>query len=134
MGAQSKLALRGVRALARQPNAARVAVSGVARVPARALSTVSAASPVARVTPATPLARATPKAPQSSGLRALGTSAQKHSLQSEVHKQSLADPVGFWGQAALDIKWSKFPEKIFDGEGDGANEVRCWQELRDYDR
>jgi hypothetical protein len=53
-------------------------------------------------------------------------STANHSLQTAVHKKSLEDPVGFWGQAALDIKWFKFPTKIFSGEGDGASEVRFW--------
>ncbi|KAJ3337351.1 hypothetical protein HDU93_001209 [Gonapodya sp. JEL0774] len=34
-------------------------------------------------------------------------------LQKEVHAFSLSDKDGFWGQAALDVKWHKFPTSIY---------------------
>ena len=32
----------------------------------------------------------------------------------EVYRRSLADPEGFWREAAADIDWIKSPERIFD--------------------
>lgn len=59
--------------------------------------------------------------------RSMASVAEHHghntSLQAAVHKMSLEDPEQFWGAAALDIKWFKFPKKIFSGEGDGAKDV-----------
>lgn len=40
--------------------------------------------------------------------------AQGKSLYHEVHAHSLADPEGFWAEAAKDIDWIEPPKKIFD--------------------
>jgi hypothetical protein len=93
--------------------------SGIATAARAAVSSLVGRIPAQRASPAT--------------RRSMASVAVNHghseSLQSVVHKQSLEDPVGFWGQAALDIKWFKFPTKIFSGEGDGASEVRIWVNL-----
>lgn len=40
--------------------------------------------------------------------------AQGKSLYHEVHARSLADPEGFWAEAAKEIDWIEPPKKIFD--------------------
>lgn len=40
--------------------------------------------------------------------------AQGKSLYHEVHARSLAEPEGFWAEAAKDIDWIEPPKKIFD--------------------
>jgi propionyl-CoA synthetase len=37
------------------------------------------------------------------------------SLYHEVHARSLADPEGFWAEAAKEIDWIEPPKKVFDG-------------------
>ena len=39
---------------------------------------------------------------------------QGTSLYHEVHARSLADPEGFWAEAAKEIDWIEPPKKIFD--------------------
>ena len=38
----------------------------------------------------------------------------KKSLYREVHARSLADPQGFWAEAATEIDWIEPPKTIFD--------------------
>ena len=43
-----------------------------------------------------------------------GMNIQGKSLYHEVHARSLADPEGFWAEAAKEIDWIEPPKKIFD--------------------
>ena len=121
MGGQSKLVAHATR-LAPAVRSAPRAVQAVVRIvpQAASLSTARCVTPKPRVS----ALAATSKPARHA--RALSTQAEHHghneSLQAAVHKMSIEDPAGFWGQAALDIKWSKFPQKIYDGE-DGGTEV-----------
>ncbi|MDB5639509.1 MAG: prpE, partial [Bradyrhizobium sp.] len=39
---------------------------------------------------------------------------QDNSRYHQVHARSLADPEGFWGEAAREIDWIEPAKKIFD--------------------
>ena len=39
---------------------------------------------------------------------------QDNSRYREVHARSLADPEGFWGEAAREIDWIEPAQKVFD--------------------
>src|SRR5260370_30496753 len=48
---------------------------------------------------------------------------QSNSRYHEVHARSLADPEGFWGEAAREIDWIEPAKKIFDP---GSGPYRRW--------
>jgi propionyl-CoA synthetase len=39
---------------------------------------------------------------------------QDNSRYHQVHARSLADPIGFWGEAAREIDWIEPAKKVFD--------------------
>ncbi|KXS10142.1 propionate--CoA ligase [Gonapodya prolifera JEL478] len=97
-------ALRAVSTVA-LPTAARISRAGVSTSVSRKSGTATRSY---RVSALTSSARASPVAQQ----RRLSHRDQRV-LQKEVHAFSLEDKDGFWGQAALDVKWHKFPTSIY---------------------
>src|SRR5947209_3173423 len=55
------------------------------------------------------------KARRIKGMGAREMNIQGKSRYHEVHARSLADPQGFWAEAATEIDWIEPPKTIFDG-------------------